>query len=99
MIPEEGEMADEVGPIAVGPEIGIEGLRERVAELEADLRVARERNKGLEELVEMLRDQVTFERSRYAEIYHDVRPMLEAPKAITSESWWRRFWNQAVTSG
>ena len=99
LIPEEGEMADEVGPIAAGPEIGSEGLRERVAELEADLRVERERNKGLEELVEMLREQVTFERSRYAEIYHDVRPMLEAPKAITSESWWRRFWNQAVTSG
>lgn len=98
MIPEEGEMSDEVGPVAAAPETVSEGLRERVAELEADLRVVRERNKGLEELVEMLREQVTFERSRYAEIYHDVRPMLEAPKAATSESWWRRFWNQAVTS-
>ena len=92
-------LQDEAGPVPVGSDVGTEALRERVTELEADLRVAHERNNGLEELVGTLREQVTFERSRYAEVYHDVRPMLEAPKENRSEPWWRRVWRQAATSG
>ena len=101
LIPEDGaeEVAAEAGPMPVGSDVGTEALRERVTELEADLRVAHERNNGLEELVGTLREQVTFERSRYAEVYHDVRPMLEAPKENRSEPWWRRVWRQAATSG
>lgn len=99
LIPDDGDGVEEVGPNAGGLSMGSDGFKERVLELEAELRVVQERNSGLEQLVEMLREQVSFERSRYAEIYHDVRPMLEAPKASPGESWWRRFWKQAATSG
>ena len=99
LIPEEREVSEAGEPITVASDRSGAGLRERIMELEADLRVARERNHGLEELVGTLREQVTFERSRYAEIYHDVRPMLEAPKDTRTESWWHRFWRQGVTSG
>ena len=93
-----GEVSVEPGPMALGNDAGTEALKERVIELEADLRVAHERNNGLEQLVGTLREQVTFERSRYAEVYHDVRPMLEAPKEKRSEPWWRRVWRQAAVS-
>ena len=54
--------------------------------------VLRERVAGLEDLVEYLHEQLDFERSRYAGLYHDIKTgalALPAPKA--DRPWWR-FW-------
>ena len=72
---------------------------ERELELEAqlvasqhELELAKERNRGLENLIENLRDQVVIERERYAEIYADVKSGALALPAPKSRPWWR-FWD------
>ena len=79
-------------PVAAAAPLGIDAelalVQEQSMDLRSDLKVANERVRGLEDLVDTLREQVVFERSRYAEIYHDVRPMLEAPRKL-ERPWWR----------
>ena len=73
-------------PLGIDAELAL--VQEQSMDLRSDLKVANERVRGLEDLVDTLREQVVFERSRYAEIYHDVCPMLEAPRKL-ERSWWR----------
>ena len=78
---------------------------DRELELEAqlvarqhELELAQERNRGLENLVENLRDQVVIERERYAEIYADVKSGALALPAPKSRPWWR-FWDGRQRQG
>ena len=71
---------------------------ERELELEAqlvasqhELELAQERNRGLENLVDNLKDQVVIERERYSEIYADIKSGALALPAPKSRPWWR-FW-------
>ena len=57
----------------------------------AELDLANERIRGLEQLVEHLHEQVTFEQSRYAELYADIKSGALALPAPRSRRWWR-FW-------
>ena len=78
---------------------------ERELELEAqlvasqhELELAQERNRGLENLVDNLKDQVVIERERYSEIYADVKSGALALPAPKSRPWWR-FWGGRQRQG
>ena len=77
-------------------EEALESERHRIGELEKELAVADERSRGLESLVETLKEQVTMERERYSQIYHDFRPMLMAPQDSqdSDEPRWWKFWSR-----
>jgi len=63
------------------------GMRGSPHKLMTELEVARERCRGLEELVATLREQLDFERARYGQIYEDVRTgrlALPSPR----RRWW-----------
>ena len=90
---EEGELPEGVtiaSPNGTGPlpprerPVELEGElaaeRQWVVEQEKALAITDERIKGFEELIGILKEQVTMERARYSEIYHDVRPMLMPPQ-------------------
>ena len=62
--------------------------------LDVALAISQERVRGLEELVDHLREQVAMERNRYSEIYHDVKTgALMLPEAKSDSAWWR-FWER-----
>ncbi len=66
-------------------------LEEQLLASQHELELTRERNRGLENLIENLRDQVLIERERYSEIYADVKSGALALPAPKSRPWWR-FW-------
>ena len=58
-----------------------------------ELVVLRERCAGLEDLVEHLHEQLNFERSRYGELYNDIKSGALALPAPKSDRPWWRFWD------
>ena len=75
----------------------VEGVSVREVELEVELAKARERVRGLEDLVGVLKDQNTLERSRYGELYQAlVNGTLALPEAERHERPWWKFWERSV---
>ena len=78
-------------PNALG---GEETVPEGLLPDKVSLAVAQERVRGLEEMVEMLREQLRVERDRYAGLLDDLRTRrLVAGETERQRPWWR-FWGK-----
>ena len=55
-----------------------------------EVAIWKERCAGLQDLVEQLHEQLDLERSRYSELYHDVKTgALALPAGKSDRAWWK----------
>ena len=55
-----------------------------------EVAVLKERCAGLQDLVDQLHEQLDLERSRYSELYHDVKTgALALPAGSSDRPWWK----------
>ena len=79
------------GASPANTEMSGEYLAEQLLTSRHELELEQERNRGLEELVEHLKEQVVIEQARYSEIYADMKSGALALPAPKSRPWWK-FW-------
>ena len=71
---------------------GREGVLANRFPNDVSLAVVQEQVRGLEEMVEVLKEQLELERERYAGLVNDLRTgRLLEPRDARQHSWWR-FW-------